>query len=81
MLRLELIEVTEANVKYRYYPEDSKNTVLLFLEKTTREREILKKSGWITVQAMQIHALRRLEEYYCEKNTFPKRRYSRSCVK
>lgn len=24
MLRLELIEITEADVKYRYYPEDSK---------------------------------------------------------
>ena len=60
MLRLELIEITEADVKYRYYPEDSKEYGIVIEEKA---------DGYDTSYAA--HALRRLEEY-CEKNTFPK---------
>ena len=52
MLRLELIEVTEANVKYRYYPEDSKEYGVVIFRKTTRERDIEEKR-MDTVQAMQ----------------------------
>ena len=70
MLRLELIEITEADVKYRYYPEDSKEYGIVIVRKTTRERDIEEKAdGYDTSYAA--HALRRLEEY-CEKNTFPK---------
>lgn len=35
MLRLELIEVTEAIIKYKYYPEDSKEYGVVILRKTT----------------------------------------------
>ena len=44
MLRLELIEVTEADVKYRYYPEDSKEYGIVIFRKTTRERDIEEKA-------------------------------------
>ena len=70
MLRLELIEVTEADVKYRYYPEDSKEYGVVILGKTTRERDIEEKADGYDM-SYAAHALRRLEEY-CEKNTFPK---------
>ena len=43
MLRLELIEVTEVDVKYRYYPEDSKKYGIVIFRKTTRERDIEEK--------------------------------------
>lgn len=70
MLRIELIEVTEEYVKYRFYPEDSKEYGVVIYRKITRERDIEEETdGYSTSYAA--HALRRLEEY-CEKNTFPK---------
>lgn len=70
MLRLELIEVTETIIKYKYYPEDSKESGVVIFRRTTREREIEEKAdGYSTSYAA--HALSRLEEY-CEKNTFPR---------
>lgn len=70
MLRLELIEVTEAIIKYKYYPEDSKKYGVVILRKTTKQRDIeVMASGYSSSYAA--HALQRLEEYF-QKNVFPK---------
>ena len=70
MLRLELIEITEADVKYRYYPEDSKEYGIVIFRKTTRERDIEEKAdGYDTSYAA--HASGRI----LRKEHFPERRY------
>lgn len=70
MLRLELIDVTETIVKYKYYPEDSKESGVVIFKRSTMERDIEKRAAGYSV-SYATHALRRLEEY-CEKNFFPK---------
>ena len=57
------------DVKYRYYPEDSKKYGIVIFRKTTSERDIEENAdGYSTSYAA--HALRRMEEYF-EKNSFP----------
>ena len=71
MIRLELIEVTEQDIKYKYYPEDSEEYGIVVLRKISKERDIKKNvSGYSSNYVA--HAFRRLEEY-CEKNTFPEK--------
>lgn len=71
MLRLELIEVTETLIKYKYYPENSPKYGIVILNRITRERNIARKvEGYILNYAAR--ALRRLEEYN-EKNIFPEK--------
>ena len=42
MLRLELVEITDAIVKYKYYPENSKEYGTVIFRRTSRERDIMR---------------------------------------
>lgn len=71
MLRLELVEITDAIVKYKYYPENSKEYGTVIFRRTTRERDIENMAaGYCSSYAA--HALKRIEEY-CQKNYFPEK--------
>ena len=72
MLRLELIEVTEADVKYRYYPEDSKEYGIVIFRKTTRERDIEEKADGYDMS----YAAHETSGRILRKEHFPERRYS-----
>lgn len=62
MLRLELLEITEISVKYKYYPESSKEYGIIVVDRISRERSIeklLPEYG----SNYPSHAFRRIEEY------------------
>lgn len=71
MLKLELLSITELDIRYKYYPEDSDEYGIVTLKKLTKDRNVEKQAlGYSLNYAM--HAIRRLEEYY-EKNSFPEK--------
>jgi hypothetical protein len=62
MLRLELLEITKTLVKYKYYPESSKEYGIIVVDRTSKERNIeklLPEYG----SNYPAHAFRRIEEY------------------
>lgn len=70
MVRIELIELTDNIVRYKFFPEDSKEYGIVALDRQT-ERRILEKEvkGYLSNYAA--HAFRRIEEYQ-NKNDFAK---------
>ena len=62
MLRLELLELTELVVKYKYYPESSKEYGIIILNRLTKERDVEKNISEYNSSYLA-HAFRRIEEY------------------
>lgn len=63
MLTLELLEITETMVKYKYYPESSKEYgIIMNCKNVLEERKVEKESYWIGSNYLA-HAFRRIKEY------------------
>ena len=43
MLTLELLEITETMVKYKYYPESSKEYGIIMIDRMSEERKVEKE--------------------------------------
>lgn len=67
MVRIKLLELTDASARYKYYPENSKEYGIVTLNRKSGER-ILEK----TVEGYSLnyaaHAFRRMEEYQKKEN-------------
>lgn len=71
MVRIEFVNITEEIVRYRYYPEKSKEYGIVALNRKTGERifeKILSEYG----KQYAAHAVRRIEEYQ-KQGTFPEK--------
>lgn len=71
MVRIELLELTEETIRYKYFPEQSEECGIVVLGRKTGDRSLEKAvEGYSSNYAA--HALRRMEEYQKEGN-FPKK--------
>ena len=62
MVKIELLELTDKIVKYKYIPEDSSEYGIVCLDRMTGERNIEKLVSGYSVN-YPAHALHRIEEY------------------
>lgn len=70
MVKIEFIELTENIVRYKFFPENSKEYGIVALNRQTGERILEKEvKGYLSNYAA--HAFCRMEEYQ-NKNDFPK---------
>lgn len=70
MVKIEFIELTENIVRYKFFPENSKEYGIVALNRQTGERILEKEvKGYLLNYAA--HAFHRMEEYQ-NKNDFPK---------
>lgn len=71
MVRIELLELTEETIRYKYFPEQSEEYGIVVLGRKTSDRSLEKAvEGYSSNYAA--HALRRIEEYQKEGN-YPKK--------
>lgn len=62
-----MLEITETMVKYKYYPEDSKEYGIIMMNRLSMERNVEKEvTGY--GRNYLAHAFRRIEEYIKNKN-------------
>lgn len=71
MVRIELLELTEETIRYKYFPEQSEEYGIVALGRKTGDRTIEKASEGYSAN-YAAHALRRIEEYQKEGD-FPKK--------
>lgn len=69
MVRIELLELTENLVSYKYFPEDSKEYGIVSLDRKTGEKSV-KKVAEKYSSSYAAHAICRMEEYL-ENEKFP----------
>ena len=62
MLTLELLEITETMVKYKYYPESSKEYGIIMIDRMSEERKVEKEVTGYGSNYLA-HAFRRIKEY------------------
>lgn len=67
----EYVLVSFEIVKYKYYPENSKEYGTVIFRRTSRERDIENMAAGYG-SSYAAHALKRIEEY-CQKNYFPEK--------
>lgn len=71
MVRIELLELTEETVKYKYFPEQSEKHGIVALGRRTGERALEKVAEEYSSN-YAAHALCRIEEYQ-KRGEFPKK--------
>ena len=71
MVKIELLELTENFVRYRYFPEDSGDYGIVSLNRKTGKRELEKVLNEYPL-SYAAHALYRMEEY-SKKEKFPQK--------
>lgn len=62
MVKIELMELTSGIVRYKYFPEDSKEYGIVMLDRKTGERHFEKVTEDYGMK-YAAHALKRVEEY------------------
>ena len=62
MLTLELLEITETMVKYKYYPEALKEYGIIMIDRMSEERKVEKEVTGYGSNYLA-HAFRRIKEY------------------
>ena len=67
MLILDLLEITETMVKYKYYPEDSKEYGIIMIDRISKKRKVVKEVTGYGSNYLA-HAFRRIEEYIKNEN-------------
>lgn len=70
LVRIELIELTDTIIRYKFFPEDKKKYGIVALDRQTGRR-ILEKEVKGYPSSYAAHAFHRIEEYQ-NNNDFPK---------
>ena len=71
MLTLELLEITETIVKYKYYPEALKEYGIIMIDRMSEERKVEKEVTGYGSNYLA-HAFRRIKEYIKNVNFLEK---------
>lgn len=66
MLRLELVENTQEEIVYSYFPEGESEYGTISINKVTGELDIKKTSANDAYKRYLFHAVSRIEKYYAE---------------